>query len=96
LVWAKVTRDQRRSVYRWHCRRFLVKNPHPTSDFQVIDIATSGLGLKSPCRKLPPGMQSFDNLAHAWHTPIDVLPAFSGASGHSPLIADQQAMSLIQ
>jgi hypothetical protein len=40
------TRDKRRSVYRWHCRRFLVKNPHPTRDFQVIDSPTSGLGMK--------------------------------------------------
>lgn len=29
-------------MYRRHSFRFLVKYPHPSSDFQVIDIATSG------------------------------------------------------
>jgi len=28
-------------------RRVVVKNPHPASDFQVIDIAGSGLGMRS-------------------------------------------------
>jgi len=28
-------------------RRVVVKNPHPTSDFQVIDVAGSGLEMRS-------------------------------------------------
>ena len=41
-----ITRDQRR-VYRCHCRRFLLINPLPTRDFQVVDGAGSGFGLGS-------------------------------------------------
>jgi hypothetical protein len=52
--------------------------------------------VKPACRKLSSGIESFDNMARDWHTPITVVSVFSGASGHKPLISDQQSLSLIQ
>jgi hypothetical protein len=44
-----------------------VKNPHPTSDFQVIDIATSGLGLKSQLAIENPGVWLGSGVGWAFH-----------------------------
>jgi hypothetical protein len=58
--------------------------------------AARAASFKSACRKLSPGIQSFDNLARDWHTMIAVVPVLSEASDHTPLMPDQDSLSLIQ
>ena len=58
-------------------------------------LTAAPLLVKSACRKLPLGIHSFANLARDWHTPIAVVPVFSGAPDLSPLTADQQLLNLI-
>jgi hypothetical protein len=67
-----------------------VKNPHPTSDFQVIDIATSGLGLKSRLHVDYPGAWLVFGVGRAFvpdpsKHPLSIVST-CGETNDSPLI----------
>jgi len=64
-------------------------NPHPTSDFQVIDIATSGLGLKSRLPIDNPGVWLGSGVGRAF-----TVPNPNEVVGWAVITSDPQALEL--